>query len=117
MRKAKLYLNENLSWRIARALRGYGYDVVSSHEIEMNAESDPVQFDFAVSQGRAVVTNNFKDFAELHQDYVNRHQQHYGIIFTANHPLSLMIQRLRRLLETVSEEQLRNQIRWLNEIG
>ena len=39
MRKAKLYLNENLSWRIARALRGYGYDVdgydvVSSHEIE-----------------------------------------------------------------------------------
>ena len=50
MSKLKLYLNENLSWRIARALRGYGYDVISSHEANMNAEPDDEQFAFAVSQ-------------------------------------------------------------------
>ena len=40
----KLYLNENLSWRIARALREYGYDVVSSYEAGMNEEEDPPHF-------------------------------------------------------------------------
>jgi len=33
---------KNLSWKIAKALREYGYDVVSSHEIGMNAEEDYV---------------------------------------------------------------------------
>ena len=45
-----LYLNENLSWRIARALREYGYDVISSQEAGMNEEDDPPQFAFAVDQ-------------------------------------------------------------------
>lgn len=52
MSKIKIYLNENLSWRISRALCGYGYDAVSSHEIEMNAEPDDRQFEFAVSQSQ-----------------------------------------------------------------
>ena len=43
-----LYLNENLSWRIARALREYGYDVISPQEAGMNQEDDPPQFAFAV---------------------------------------------------------------------
>jgi uncharacterized protein with PIN domain len=55
----KLYLNENLSWRIAKALREYGYDVISSHEAEMDQADDPTQFAFAVEQGRTVVTNIF----------------------------------------------------------
>jgi uncharacterized protein with PIN domain len=50
MSKVKLYLNENLSWRIAKSLRGYGYDVVSSHENEMNTEPDDYQFDYAISK-------------------------------------------------------------------
>jgi predicted nuclease of predicted toxin-antitoxin system len=65
MSKVKLYLNENLSWRIAKSLRGYGYDVVSSHENEMNSESDECQLDYAISLEKAVVTNNFSDFAIL----------------------------------------------------
>ena len=39
----KLYLNENLSWRIAKALREYGYDVVSSHEVQMDAEDNATE--------------------------------------------------------------------------
>ena len=61
----KLYLNENLSWRIAKSLREYGYDVISSHEAEMDQTDDPTQFTFAVKHERAVVTNNFRDFMTL----------------------------------------------------
>jgi len=40
----KLYLNENLTWRIAKALREYGYYVISSYEAEMDQTNDPTQF-------------------------------------------------------------------------
>ena len=48
----KLYLNENLSWRIAKALREYGYDVVSSHEVQMDEEDDPTQFPILIRKLR-----------------------------------------------------------------
>lgn len=111
----KLYLNENLSWRIAKALREYGYDVISSHEAETDQADDLTQFAFAVDQGRTVVTNNFCDFVTLDEDYAHRGKSHYGIIFTTKCPLSVLIRRLRTLLETVSQDQIMNQIRWLNE--
>lgn len=111
----KLYLNENLSWRIARTLREYGYDVVSSQEAGMNEEDDPPQFAFAVGQQRAVVTNNFADFIALHEEYLERKMTHYGVILTTKCSISVLIRRLRALLEQVSAEQMINHIRWLNE--
>ncbi len=36
----KIYLNENLSWRIAKVLREYreyGHDVINSHEAVLSA--------------------------------------------------------------------------------
>ena len=111
----KLYLNENLSWRIARALREYGYDVISSYEAGMNHEEDPQQFAFAAKEKRAVVSNNFADFIALHEEYFENGTTHYGVIFTTKCSTSLLVRRLRRLLENVSREQMINQLRWLNE--
>lgn len=111
----KLYLNENLSWRIAKALREYGYDVISSGESEMNQYDDEAQLSFAAQGGRTIVTNNFRDFVELHQKYEKEGKTHYDIIFTTKCTLPIMIRRLRTLLETVQKDQLINQIRWLNE--
>lgn len=104
-----------MSWRIARSLRGYGYDVISSHEVEMNTEPDDAQFAFAVERQRAVVTNNFRDFVELHKKYAVQRQDHHGIILTTKMPVAQTIHRLRKLFESVSADELVNQIRWLNE--
>jgi len=49
MSKLKVYLNENLSWKISTALREQSFDVVSSHEVNMNAAEDIDQFEFAIS--------------------------------------------------------------------
>ncbi len=111
----KIYLNENLSWRIARALREYGYDVISSFEAGMNEEEDPEQFAFAVKEQRAVVTNNFADFAAIHDEYQEKNIKHFGVIFTTKCSISVLIQRLREMMENVSQDQMINQIRWLNE--
>lgn len=115
MSTPKIYLNENLSWRIAKALREYGYDVVSSHDLGMNAEEDEVQFDFAVSEKRAVLTNNFSDFVKLCDEYATLGKDHYGVIFTTKCTIKTTINRLRILLENMTAEQMKNQILWLNE--
>ncbi len=111
----KIYLNENLSWKIAKALREYGYDVVSSYEVGMNAKDDDAQFDFAVSEKRAVLTNNFGDFVRLCDEYASSGKDHCGVIFTTKCEMGAMISRLRKLLENVTAGQMENQIRWLNE--
>ncbi|NUQ36998.1 MAG: DUF5615 family PIN-like protein [Caldilineales bacterium] len=56
-----------MSWRIARALREYGYDVVNSYKLRMNTEEDDIQFSFAIAHQRAVLTNNIRDFVNLHK--------------------------------------------------
>jgi uncharacterized protein with PIN domain len=115
MGKLKIYLNENLSWKSAKVLREYGYDVISSHEVGMNAEDDKIQFDFAVSEKRAVLTNNFGDFVRLYQEYASSGKDHYGIIFTTKCTIAKLIKRIRKLSKNVTAEQMKNQIRWLNE--
>jgi len=115
MSAPKIYLNENLSWKIAKALREYGHDVVSSHEFGMNAEEDEEQFDFAFSEKRAVLTNNFGDFVRLFDEYASSRKDHYGVILTTKCTIGTTIKRLRKLLENVTAEQMKNQIRWLNE--
>jgi predicted nuclease of predicted toxin-antitoxin system len=55
-------LNENLSDEIAQRLRMNGVDAVSSHETGMDTQDDDAQMQFAVSQGRAIVTINKRDF-------------------------------------------------------
>jgi predicted nuclease of predicted toxin-antitoxin system len=118
MSAPKIYLNENLSWKIAKALREYGYDAVSSqHEAGMNAEEDDVQFDFAVSEKRAVLTNSFGDFVRLCDEYASSGKEHYGVIFTTKCTTGTIIKRMRGFLKSVTAEQIKNQIRWLNEFG
>ena len=105
MGQLKLYLNENLSWRIAKALREYGYDVVSSEEVAMNETDDQTQLAFAVSERRAIVTNNVRDFVELDEQYATENKPHCGIFFTTKCSFTLLLKRLKNVLERMKPEE------------
>ena len=111
----KLHLNEHLSPRLAVLLRKQGYDVTSSQESGLLTESDSEQLAFAVSEQRAILTFNVKHFMPLHKQYMSANKEHSGIIFSTREPIGVLIHRLLRLLNSVSAEELKNQIRWLNE--
>jgi predicted nuclease of predicted toxin-antitoxin system len=111
----KLYLNEHLSPRLADQLRKHGFDVLSSQEAELLSADDDEQLAFAVSEQRAIVTFNFRDFIARHEKYVASSKEHWGIVLSTEEPIGVLLHRLLRLLNTVSAEELKNQIRWLNE--
>ncbi len=69
----------------------------------------------AVSEQRSVVTCNFSDYIALHEKYTAEGREHFGIILSTEEPTSVLINRLLRLLYSVTADDLKNQIRWLNE--
>jgi predicted nuclease of predicted toxin-antitoxin system len=110
-----LYLDENLSPRLAIQLRKYGFNAIAVRESEMLSKSDPDQLAFAVSQQRALVTINFRDFVALHELYFRQGQEHFGIIFSTEESMGILLHRLLKMLNSVAASELKNQIRWLNE--
>lgn len=81
----------------------------------MLSDDDSAQLAYAASQQRAILTFNFNDFVALHEHYVAEGKEHWGIVLSTEEPISVLMHRLLRLLNSVSAEELKNQIRWLNE--
>ncbi len=113
----KLHLNEHLSWHLAEQLRKHGFDVTSTIELGMLAEDDAKQLEFAASQQRAIVSINHRHFAPLHEHYMAEGKEHWGIILSTEESVHVYRRRLLRLLNTLSAEDLKNEIRWLNEFS
>jgi len=111
----KLHLNEHLSPRLAAQLRQYGFDATSTLELGMVEADDSEQLAYAASEQRALVTFNHKDFADLHAQYAAEGREHWGIILSTEETPDVLRRRLLRLLNTLTAEELKDQIRWLNE--
>jgi len=75
---AQLYADENFSYPVVQELRQLGHDVLTVQEAGQGNQgiSDPDVLAFAISQQRAVVTFNHRDFSRLHRQVV----PHQGII-------------------------------------
>ena len=75
---ATLYSNENFPLPVVEELRRLGHDVVTIQERgrASDAVSDQEVLRLAISESRAVLTLNCKDFIELHR----QEPTHHGII-------------------------------------
>ena len=111
----KLHLNEHLSPRLANQLRGYGFDITSSQETELLSDDDSTQLAHSALQQRAILTFNSVDFVALHEQYMADGKEHWDIVLSTEEPISVLVHRLLRLLNSVSAVDLKNQIRWLND--
>jgi len=76
----KLYLDEDISPKVAVILRKKGVDAVSAHEADMLQSSDEEQLAFAASEGRAMVTRNRDDFITLTVKFFEDLKPHEGLI-------------------------------------
>lgn len=74
-------LDEQLSPQIAVLLRQAGYDVQAVADREdLVGRSDRIILETACNEGRAVVTNNIKDFRPLAAEWLVQGRVHAGLI-------------------------------------
>jgi predicted nuclease of predicted toxin-antitoxin system len=74
-------LDEQLSPQIAVLLRQAGYDVHAvADRDDLAGRSDRIILEIACSEGRAVVTNNIKDFRPLAAEWLAQGRVHAGLI-------------------------------------
>lgn len=77
----KALLDEQLSAQIAVLLRQIGHDVQAITERpDLMGRSDSIIFEVAGSEGRAVITNNVKDFRPLAAEWLAQGRVHAGLI-------------------------------------
>ena len=79
----KLVLNEMWSSEIALQLRRRGHDVVAATELPRRYRGvpDPEFFRRAQEDGRAVVTDNVRDFMVVLAEHASRAEPHCGVVF------------------------------------
>ena len=96
---ARLYSNENFPMPVVNELRKLGHDVLTILETGKTGQSLPDQevLDFAITQGRAVITLNRKHFIQLH----NKQPEHQGIIVCKFDPdFFAQAQRIHSVIES-----------------
>ncbi|WP_428120368.1 DUF5615 family PIN-like protein [Candidatus Poriferisodalis sp.] len=81
----RLLLDEMHAPAVAAELRLLGHDVVAvKARSELAGLPDAELFIAATTDGRAMVTENVKDFAALHKSKIAAGQGHPGVIFTSS---------------------------------
>ncbi len=109
----ELYLDEDVDVLLAQLLRARGFVVVTTQEAEQLRNSDVKQLAYAVSQRKALLTHNRVDFEALAHLYFATGQPHDGMIIAIRRPPRDIARRLLHLLNTVTAEEMRNQVRYI----
>jgi predicted nuclease of predicted toxin-antitoxin system len=114
MAELTLLLDEDVRVLLADILRQRGYDAVHVLEVGRGGKSDPEQLAYAVSQGRAILTHNIRDYLVLDQMYWAQGKEHFGVIVSDQVSLRELLHRILRCLSQHTEE-MRNRIIWLQD--
>jgi predicted nuclease of predicted toxin-antitoxin system len=117
----KLLLDEHYANDIAAALREAGHDAITVSERGLKGLDDESLLALAVSEDRALPTNNARDFLPLIRRWAQSGQDHCGLLLTSDssmprgqRTIGQHIERLRELMEAnPGRRALENQVRWL----
>jgi predicted nuclease of predicted toxin-antitoxin system len=107
-------LDEDVRSALAEILRQRGYDAVHVLESERTGKTDAEQLEYAISQQRAILTRNIKDFTRLDRQHRDNGKEHFGILLSDQVPLRELLRRSLRFLGRRTEEEVKNNIFWLN---
>ena len=116
-------LDELYSPKIAAELRARGHDAISVHDrAALLALPDAAALDAMVAEGRAIVTENVRDFVPLARRLALEGRDHFGLILTSSAALPRARNTIGRharaldafLAERPADDALRNQVAWLS---
>lgn len=105
-----LYLDENLSPKIAQQLRRRGVDAISVHELGLTGDSDANHLNRASAMGYVLVTAD-TDFLIMATEGI----PHAGIIFGTQEYLSIgdWVNRLELVVAVYTSDDMQNHVEYL----
>jgi len=109
----KFYLDEDVKPLLADMLRNRGVECLAAREADTLGRSDPEQLTFAASHNRTIITFNIVDYLRLAVTWAAENREHAGIIVSDQLPLSELLRRLLRLIARHQDQDLHNQVLWL----
>lgn len=108
-----IYLDEDVNVLLADLLRARGFEATTAQEARQLGKTDEQQLAYAVNQGMTLLTHNRVDFETLAQAYFEANQEHYGIIFATRRPPQEILRRLLIILNQVTADEMKNQVRYI----
>ena len=109
-RTIRFHLDENCDPRIAAGLRHLGVDVTTTHEAGLLHAADEDQLAFAISQGRAIISQD-TDFLRI----AATGHEHPGIIFypAQTRTIGQVIRSVRLIWEVYEVDEMRNRVEFI----
>lgn len=108
----RLYIDADISRKLAQVLRGRGFDAVAAREVGMAEASDDEQMAYAAAEGRAILTCNAQDFTPIFRAYWQSGRNHSGVIVTQQLGFGEMLRRVIQFLDAVTADEMHNN--WKN---
>ena len=108
----RLYIDADITYKLAQALRARGFDAMAAHEVGMAEASDDEQMAYAATEGRAVLTCNAQDFTPIFREYWSSQRDHSGIIVSEQLAFGEMLRRVIQFLNSVTADEMRDN--WKN---
>lgn len=100
----KFLLDEMLPPRLADELRLRGIDTLAVvDDPGLSGAPDPDILEHATDQGRVLVTENIRDFARLHSQWLAQNRSHSGILFVSSKTYPYNRGRFSRLLKAIEQ--------------
>src|ERR687896_807065 len=90
---------------------GAGFPLPLRVEAGQLGNEDPEQLAYAIEHERELVTHNREDFETLAREYLAEERPHWGIIIAVRHPPYEVVRRLLLILNQVTAEEMKNQLR------
>ncbi len=108
-----LYLDEDVNVLIADLVRARGFRVTTTQAARQVGTTDANQLAFATTQRKAILTHNRVHFEALAQKYLEEKKAHSGIIIAVRRPPKELSRRVLILLDSVTADEIENQIRYI----
>ena len=114
MTPIRFFTDEDVYGSVARRLRERGFEAVSTPEADRLGETDQAQLEWAVQEGRVLLTFNVADFARLHDEWLSHLRHHTGIIVSIQRPIGDLLRRVVALASALGAGEMRDRLEFLS---
>jgi Domain of unknown function (DUF5615) len=115
--KIRLYIDEDaMAEALVQALTERGVDVTTANRENMVCRADPEHLAHATDLNRVLYSFNVGDFCQIHSEWLAANKPHAGIIVASQKKFSIgeQMRRLLQIVNTLSAEEMENQLEFLS---